>query len=84
MKKITAEDLENAAWLATLQVPRTPDKVPPGWFTVLELAEKIKKSREQTSNLVSAAFKRGELQKKTFRVMTGRGPFPVPHYKRVK
>ena len=84
-KKISAEDLAVSAFAAALKSQAVSvDPVPPGWMTVLEIAEKLGKSREHMSHLVAAAFKRGELEKKTFRILTGRGPYPVPHYRVVK
>jgi predicted DNA-binding ArsR family transcriptional regulator len=83
-RKAAAANSELADWCAVLATPMiAADAVPPGWLTVAEIAEKIGKSRERASHLTAAAYKRGEVEKKIFRIPTGRGPFPVPHYKPV-
>jgi hypothetical protein len=84
-KKPVKADPDLAEWCRVLGAPAIcADPVPPGWATIAELSEKMSKSIPQVSVLMRRALKRGEVEKKKFRIVTGRGPFPVPHYKRVK
>lgn len=71
-------------WCKILANEKKPDVVPKGWFTVAGMAEKMGKSRPHMSHMIAAAFARGELEKKSFRIATGRGSFCVPHYKPLK
>lgn len=81
-KTTTKSDL--ADWCAALASKQSTDVVPTGWLTVWDLTAKLGKSRVTTSHLVAAAYKRGELEKKMFRIETPRGVIPVAHYKPVK
>lgn len=78
-KTTTKSDL--ADWCAVLASKLPTDDVPPGWLTIWDLTQKLGKSRPQTSHLVAASYKRGELEKKMFRIQTSRGVYPVAHYK---
>ena len=79
-KKVTAEDLVASAWAAAL-VPADVDKVPPGWLTCAELADKLGKTKDTVSGQLSVAVKAGRAEVQKFRVMTNRGAYPVPHYR---
>lgn len=79
-KKPTAEDLAAAAWRAAL-VPNEVDEVPPGWITALDLAAKLGKSRDTVGNQLTCAVQAGRAEMKRFRIMTGRGAYPTPHYR---
>ena len=80
MKKPSAEDLVAAAWAAAL-VPANVDKIPAGWLTCAELADKLGKTKDTVSGQLSVAVKAGRAEMQKFRVMTNRGVYPVPHYK---
>lgn len=73
-------DADLAAWCAAL-VPNEVDIIPEGWFSAADLAERLKKSRDTISGQISSAVREGRAEMKKFRVMTGRGAYPVPHYR---
>ena len=78
-KNVTA-DTDLAAWCAAL-VPNEVDKVPDGWFSAADLADRLKKSRDTISGQISTAVREGRAEMQKFRVMTTRGAYPVPHYR---
>jgi hypothetical protein len=78
--KVTAEQLEASAWAAALATPVIEDTVPPGWLTSRQLAEKLGKGESTISRLLLLAVKEGRAIKQDFRLSTGAGVRPVPHY----
>ena len=77
--KVTA-DPDLARWCAAL-VPNEVDEIPDGWFSAADLANRLKKNRDTISGQISTAVREGRAEVKKFRVMTGRGAYPVPHYR---
>jgi hypothetical protein len=69
-----------AAWCSAL-VPNQIDEVPPGWITTHDLAAALGKSRDTVGNQLTCAVKAGRAEVKRFRIMTGRGAYPTPHYR---
>jgi hypothetical protein len=78
--KVTAEQLEASAWAAALATPVIEDTVPPGWLTSRQLAAKLGKGESTISRLLLLAVKEGRAIKQDFRLSTGAGVRPVPHY----
>ena len=76
----TKPDADLAAWCAAL-VPDNVDKVPAGWMTCAELADKLGKTKDTVSGQLSVAVRAGRAEMKRFRILTNRGAYPVPHYK---
>jgi hypothetical protein len=80
MSKRTQPDADLAAWCAAL-VPDNVDKVPAGWMTCAELADKLGKTKDTVSGQLSVAVRAGRAEMKRFRIFTNRGAYPVPHYR---
>jgi hypothetical protein len=78
--KVTAEQLEASAWAAALATPVIEDTVPFGWLTSRQLAAKLGKGESTISRLLLLAVKEGRAIKQDFRLSTGAGVRPVPHY----
>ena len=78
--KLSTPDADLAAWCSAL-VPNEIDEVPPGWITAHDLAAKLGKSRDTVGNQLTCAVKAGRAEVKKFRIMTGRGSYPTPHYR---
>jgi len=83
MKKamVTAEQLNASAWAAALASPLVPDKVPPGWFTLKELAATLGKGRSTMSRLLNDAADAGRCERQNFRVLVGSLRRTTPHYR---
>ena len=80
MSKKKTDDL--AEWCAVLSTAAiSAEPVPPGWMTILQLAQKLGKSRAHVSHQIQAAYKAGGLERKIFSIVTGDKVYPVPHYK---
>jgi predicted transcriptional regulator len=76
------QDKDLAAWCAALAEPTiATEQVPAGWFTVADLADEMKRDRSTVSQRMRDMVKRGKAEMRRFRIMTGRGVYPVPHYK---
>lgn len=80
-KKLTAEQIEAAAWAAALQAEVVTDQIPPGWHTSSELAAKLGKPISTMGKLLLAAVRAGKCETKKFRIDCGAFVRPVPHYK---
>jgi len=65
---------------AALTAQAAPD-VPEGWFTTREIAEALGRSLPRANHYLREGLAAGQVHKKSFRIMTGRGIIPVPHYK---
>jgi hypothetical protein len=57
------------------------EKVPPGWFTIAQLSEEYRRERSTVTNRMKDLIARGKAESRRFRIMTGRGVYPVPHYR---
>ena len=65
-------------------VYRKEEKVPPGWFTVEQVAREQKFSTQFIYRIFRRAIKAGILEQKQFRIVNGnRGIYPVWHYREV-
>ena len=83
-RKVTAEQIEDslAKWCAVLAAPSVaPDQVPPGWFTIAQLAKQIDRSVCNTSQRVSRMVAEGKAEKKLYRIQLQEKVRPVPHYR---
>ena len=79
---ISKPDPDLAAWCAALASPLVADKVPPGWHTAVELAEKLGKSRDSIARSIAAGVRSGRIEMQKFRIPSGqRGLYPTPHYR---
>lgn len=58
-----------------------PEQVPPGWYTVRELADARQCERSHACKIIQAALKAGTLEQRVFRIVTGRKVYPVAHYR---
>jgi predicted transcriptional regulator len=82
--KITAEDIESSLsrFCEELGKSLVPlDKVPAGWFTVAQLAQKIGKSYCTTSERVRRMVNTGKAERKNYTVQLDQRIRPVPHYR---
>jgi hypothetical protein len=79
--KLTAEQIEEAAWAAALRAPAVTDVIPPGWFTTKQLADKLGKTRPTMARLLADAVAAGRCEVQKFRLTTGAVTRPVPHYR---
>ena len=66
---------------AALTSSTTGADVPAGWFTTREISVAIDRSLPRVYCYLREGRESGHIQKKSFRIMTGRGLLPVPHYK---
>jgi hypothetical protein len=81
-KKPTAEDLAAAAWCAVLsQSSVAPEVVPPGWFTVSQLAAKWGRSECTTGERVKRLFRAGRIERQDFVVQLQQVVRRTPHYR---
>ena len=79
---IPKTDAELARWCQILsQSSVVPDKVPAGWFTVAQLADKLDRSHCNTSERVRKMVAAGKAEKKMFRIQLDERVRPVPHYR---
>ena len=68
-----------AALLAALQAGPVPDVVPPGWFTMEEIADMMGKQRSWAAKKVNNL---PNVQVKIFKVTRGNCLRHVPHYRK--
>lgn len=82
MSKRAQPDADLARWCAVLSAPSVaPEVVPPGWFTVAQLADKLDRSHCNTSERVRRMVAAGKAEKKMFRIQLAEKVRPVPHYR---
>ena len=82
--KITAEQIESSLAEFCQQLKKSPvklDDVPPGWFTVAQLAEEIGKSLCITSERVRKMVKDGAAERKDYIIQLEQRARAVPHYR---
>lgn len=82
-KSSTAKpDTDLAAWCAALsQSSITPEVVPPGWFTVRQLATQWGRSECTTGERVKRLFRAGQVEKKDFIIKLDQIVRRTPHYR---
>lgn len=82
--KITAEDIESSLAEFCKEIDRNwvvLDEVPPGWFTVAQIAHKMGKSYARTGELIRRMMVNGRAERKDFTIQLEQRVRPVPHYK---
>ena len=85
--KITADQIESslAEFCQELGKNMLPvDDVPPGWFTVSQLADQLGKSICNTSERVRKMVKSGLVERKDYTIQLEQRVRPVPHYRLLK
>lgn len=80
-KKVTAEQLEAAAWEAALRPPEIIDEVPAGWLTAKALAKKLGKANSTIGTLIARSVESGRIKRKDFRIRVGTLVRLTPHYR---
>lgn len=79
---IVAPDADLALWCAQLAtVGAAPDVVPPGWFTVKQIAKAEGRSECVTSEKIKQLVQRGQAERKAFTIRLAQKVRPVPHYR---
>lgn len=81
MSKRLQTDPDLARWCAALAAPIIEERVPPGWFTTKQLAEKLKKPRPTIQRQIYAAVEAGKCEVRSFRVNVGSFSRATPHYR---
>jgi hypothetical protein len=80
--KISTPDTDLAAWCAVLsQSSVVPEVVPPGWFTVRQLATQWGRSECTTGDRVKRLYRDGKIERKDFIIKLDQIVRPTPHYK---
>jgi predicted transcriptional regulator len=82
--KITAEQIESslANFCQQLTQPKVElDVVPPGWFTVTELAAELNKANVTVSQRVRKLVKTGQAERQDFTIQLEQVARKVPHYR---
>jgi hypothetical protein len=80
--KQIGSDPSLAAWCAALAEPSIAvEPVPSGWFTVADLADQTQRRPVTVSGRMRDFVRQGKAEMRRFRIMTGRGVYPVPHYR---
>ena len=82
-KSSTAKpDTDLAAWCAVLsQSSIAPETVPPGWFTVRQLATQWGRSECTTGERVKRLFRASQVERKDFIIKLDQIVRRTPHYK---
>lgn len=80
-KKVTAEQLEAAAWEAALREPEILDEVPAGWLTAKALAQKLGKAPSTIGTLIARGVESGRIKRRDFRIRVGAFARMTPHYR---
>jgi len=74
-------------WLAELMQSSGPsglvDEVPEGWITLVDMAQKTRLSLTTMNSRVQKLLLQNKLQRKKFRIKTGRAISDVWHYNKV-
>jgi len=79
-KNVTDSDL--SAWCAALAEPSiAAEAVPEGWFTAAHLAAEMRLDISTVSQRIRRKIEAGQAESRRFRIVTGRGVYPVPHYR---
>jgi predicted transcriptional regulator len=82
--KITAEQIESSLsnFCQQLTQPKVDlDVVPPGWFTVTELAAELNKANVTVSQRVRKLVKAGQAERQDFTIQLEQVARKVPHYR---
>ena len=85
MSKVTAEQINTSLKRFGQELSKCSSAevqyVPPGWFTVAELAEEIGKAHVTASERIRRMLKRGQVERKDFTIQLDQRIRPVPHYR---
>lgn len=68
-------------WAKALSETLVSDKVPKGFLTRHEIAKELNRSVDRTDEILRRLIAAKKAEKKLFRVLTGAGVRPVPHYR---
>ena len=80
--KPSTPDTDLAAWCAVLsQSSVVPEVVPPGWFTVRQLATQWGRSECTTGDRVKRLYRDGKIERKDFIIKLDQIVRPTPHYR---
>ena len=75
-------DTDLAMWCKQLAtVGAAPEVVPPGWFTVKQIAAAQGKSECLTSENIKKLVQRGGAERKMFTIRLDKRVRPTPHYR---
>lgn len=78
----TKPDADLARWCAQLAtVGAAPETVPPGWFTVKQIAKAQGKSECVTCENIKKLVQRGGAERKMFTIRLDKRVRPTPHYR---
>lgn len=80
-KRAVNPDHDLAKWCAVLSTTQAPDVVPPGWLTVKQLAAKLGRAETTVGRMLRDRVAAGDVEAKSFSVLTGQKRYPVPHYR---
>lgn len=74
-------DPDLARWCAVLSEGKPADKVPDGWLTAKQIAERTGKACSTIGTQICRAVAEGRCERKDYRIRTGSMTRPVPHYR---
>lgn len=81
-KVVTKPDPDLEKWCAVLSAgSAVAEVVPPGWFTVQQLARARGRSDCATSLVISKLVTSGRAERKVFTIKLAKHTRPVPHYR---
>ena len=80
--KIVTPDPDLAKWCEVLSAgSAVAEVVPPGWFTIRQLATARGRSDCATSAVIAKLVESGRAEKQTFAIRLAQQIRPVPHYR---
>jgi hypothetical protein len=85
--KITAEQIETSLSEFCTELKRSPvklDQVPPGWFSVADLAAETNKSACITGDRIRRMVRDGIVERQDFVIQLEQRARAVPHYRLLK
>ena len=83
--KIVTPDPDLARWCEVLEAgSAVAEVVPPGWYTIRQLAEARNRSDCATSVIIYKLLETGRAERKVFTIRLARHTRPVPHYRLLK
>jgi len=71
-------------WLAEMMGDGRPEVVPEGWISLSAMSRKLGVNERTMRSRVDTLIAEGKLQKKQFRIKSGRDTRPVWHYQPAK
>ena len=80
--KVVTPDPELEKWCAVLSAgSAVSEVVPPGWFTIRQLAQARGRSDCATSIVIYKLVESGRAERKEFTIKLAKHTRPVPHYR---